>query len=288
MILITCATGHLGKKTIDFLSKKLPIQSISALVRDPAKGEELKAQGVALRTGDYSDYDSLVQAFKGIDTLLLISSGTLENRVQQHINAIDAAKENKVKHIVYTSVVGANDKTKFTAALDHYHTEEYLKASKISYTIMRHTLYAEVVPMLFGDALTSGEWYYAAGEAKANFASRENMAEALANVLAQPLEHKNKIYEITSSKSYTFHDLAGVLRTNSGNPVHYISIPLEALKEGMKKAGVPEVYIPMMASMADAIGDSEFNIVDPALENLLQRKPDDVKDSLTKILLQPA
>jgi NAD(P)H dehydrogenase (quinone) len=235
MILITGATGHLGKKTIDFLLKNVSVKSVSALVRNLAKGEELKAQGIELRTGDYSDYNSLVQAFKGVDTLLLVSSGTLENRIEQHIHAIDAAKENQVKHIVYTSAIGANDKMKFIPGVDHYHTEEYLKASGIPYTILRNTFYAEVLPMLLGDALTSGDWYYAAGEGKANFASRTDMAEALANVLAHPSGHKNKTYEITSGKSYSFHELADVLRTISGKLVRYLPTPLEALKEGMKK-----------------------------------------------------
>lgn len=283
MILITCATGHLGKKTIDFLLKKNSTKSISALVRDSAKGESLKAQGIALRSGDYSDYHSLVQAFKGIDTLLLISSGTLENRINQHINAIDAAKENHVKHIVYTSAIRAHDKMKFTPGVDHYHTEEYLKASGIPYTIFRNTFYTEILPMLLGNSLTSGEWHYAAGEAKVNFASRTDMAEALANVLADPSDHRNKTYEITSGKSYSFSDLAGILSTISDKLVRYTPITVEALKEGMRKGGVPEPYIPMMASIAEAITANEVDLVDPALENLLHRKPEDLKDSLPKI-----
>jgi NAD(P)H dehydrogenase (quinone) len=288
MILITCATGHLGKTTIEFLSKRISAKSISVLVRDVAKGEALKAQGIALHSGDYSDYRSLVQAFKGIDTLLLISSGTLENRIKQHINAIDAAKENDVKHIVYTSVIRAHDKMKFIPGVDHYHTEEYLKASGIPYTIFRNTFYAEILPMLLGDALTSGEWHYAADEAKVNVASRTDMAEALANVLADPSEHKNKIYEITSGKSYAFAELAVILSTIANKLVRYTPITVEALKEGMRKGGVPEPHIPMMASIAEAIRENEVDLIDPALENLLQRKPEDLKDSLPKIFLQHA
>lgn len=286
MILITGATGHLGKKTIEFLLKKVSRSSIAALVRDLAKGEELNAQGIALREGDYSDYEALVRSFKGIDTLLFVSSGTLENRVAQHKNVIDAAKANQVKHIVYTSAIKANDKMKFTAGIDHYHTEEYVKASGIPYTILRNTFYAEVVPMLLGDALTTGDLQYPAGDAKVNFASRADMAEALANVLAHPAAHRNATYEITSGRSYSFHELAGILSTISDKPVHYAPISVDALKEGLKQAGVPDLYIPMTASIAEAIAASEIDLVDPALENLLGRKPEDLKDALPKVLLQ--
>lgn len=284
MILVTCATGHLGKATIDFLVKKVPAGSVAAMVRDLAKAEPLKAQGVTLKTGDYSDPASLASAFKGVETLLLISSGTMDNRVQQHINAINAAKENGVKHIVYTSVLQSNDKTKFTVGTDHYHTEEYLKQSGVPYTLFRNTFYAEVLPVLLGDALTSGNWYYAAGQAKANFASRTDMAEALANVLADPGKHQHKTYEITAGKTYSFSEIAGVLSGIAGKPVTYIPITLEDLKDGMRKASVPEPYIPLMASVADAIASDEFDVVDPALEQLLGRKPADVKEALGKIL----
>lgn len=284
MILVTCATGHLGKATIDFLVKKVPAGSVAAMVRDLAKAEPLKAQGVTLKTGDYSDPASLTSAFKGVETLLLISSGTMDNRVQQHINAINAAKENGVKHIVYTSVLQSNDKTKFTVGTDHYHTEEYLKQSGVPYTLFRNTFYAEVLPVLLGDALTSGNWYYAAGQAKANFASRTDMAEALANVLADPGKHQHKTYEITAGKTYSFSEIARVLSGIAGKPVTYIPITLEDLKDGMRKASVPEPYIPLMASVADAIASDEFDVVDPALEQLLGRKPADVKEALRKIL----
>lgn len=288
MILVTCATGQLGKATIDFLVRKVPAGSVAALVRDLSKAEALKSLGVTLRTGDYSDPASLAIAFKGVDTLLLISSGTLENRVQQHINAIDAAKANGVQHIIYTSALRSNPHTKFTAGLDHYHTEVYLKKSGIAYTLFRNTFYTEMLPMFMGDALASGSWYYAAGQAKANFASRTDMAEALANVLAEPGKHVNKTYEITGGKAYSFSEIAAVAGEFAGKPVNYIPISLDDLQEGMKKAGVPAAYIPLMVSVADSMGAGEMDVTDPALEQLLGRRPEEIRETFGKVLAQKA
>jgi len=288
MILVTCATGHLGKATIDFLFKKVPAGSVAALVRDLSKAEDLKSLGVTLKTGDYNDPASLAGAFKGVETLLLISSGSMENRVQQHINAIDAAKANGVKHVIYTGVLRSNPDTKFTAGLDHYHTEEHLKKSGVSYTFFRNTYYTDVLPMILGDALASGNWYYAAGQAKANFASRTDMAEALANVLAEPGKHVNKTYEITGSKAYSFSEIAEVVSGFAGKPVNYIPITLEDLQEGMRKAGVPEIYIPLMAGLADSIAAGEFDVAFPALEQLLGRKPEEIGVTLGKVFAQKA
>jgi NAD(P)H dehydrogenase (quinone) len=281
MILVTGANGHLGKLTIDFLLKKISASSVAALVRDTTKAADLT---VSSRIGDYSDYASLVQAFKGVDTLVLVSSGSLENRVQQHNNAINAAKENGVKHIIYTSMMNTSEQSKFTAGIDHFHTEASLKKSGISYTILRNTFYAEVITMLAGDALTSGNWYFAGGTAKANFASRKDMAEALANVAVDPSAHKDKIYEIASGKTYSLAEVAGIVSKITGKPVTYTAISLEDQAAGMRQAGVPEVVIGLIGSIAETISNGEIDFVYPALEGLLKRKPLGLEEALTEIL----
>jgi NAD(P)H dehydrogenase (quinone) len=284
MILITAATGHLGNATIEFLLKKIPAGQIEGLIRNEAKAAGLSAKGITLRKGDYFDVQSLEKAFKDIDTLVFISSGDLQNRVQQHQNVVNAAKVAGVKHIIYTSVVKATPTLKFTVGIDHYHTEEMLKQSGIPYTILRHTFYTEVLPLFFGGALQTGQWFYAAGDAKANFASRTDMAEAIANVAANPAPHANKVYEITSGRSYSFHEVAGIVSQATGKQISYIPIPLEALKEGMKQAGVPEDHIPMYASIAESISAGELDVTEDSLEKLLQRKPVDLKDYLPALL----
>src|SRR5688500_17019474 len=130
MILVTAATGHLGTATIDYLlQKKVPASQIAGLVRDEKKAAGLAAKGISLRIGDYHDAASLQAAFKGIDTLVFISSGSLQDRVAQHKNVVDAAKASGVQHIIYTSVLKASEKLKFVPGIDHYHTENFLKES---------------------------------------------------------------------------------------------------------------------------------------------------------------
>jgi NAD(P)H dehydrogenase (quinone) len=285
MILVTAATGHLGTATINYLLKKnVPASQIASLVRDEKKATGLSVKGIALRKGDYFDAASLQKAFEGIDTLVFISSGSIEDRVNQHRNVVNAAKASGVKHILYTSVLKASETLKFIPAIDHYHTETFLKESGIPYTIFRNTFYIETLPMFLGGALQSGQWYYAAGNAKANFAARADMAEALANVAAAPAPHANKIYEITGSQSYSFHEIAGVISKAIGKTVSYIPVPLEALKEGMKQAGVPEAHISMYASIAEGISVGDLDEVDGSLEKLLERKPVGLNEYLPKLL----
>jgi len=168
MILITGANGHLGSTTIDFLLKKVPANNIRALVRSEEKGAGLKAKGVDIAIGDYFNHESLLAAMKGIDTLLLVSSSSITGRHEQHANVIRAAKEAGVKHIVYSSVLKSSTDSKFTAGIDHAKTEEDIKASGITYSIMGNTLYCDFLPMLLGNFKETGTVYYSAGKAKVN------------------------------------------------------------------------------------------------------------------------
>jgi len=103
MILVTGATGQLGKIVIEKLSQKIPTNQITALVRDATKAEHLIAKGVNVRVGDYQNGESLFAAFQGVEKLLLISSNDFNDRLGQHKNAIDAAVKAGVKHVFYTA-----------------------------------------------------------------------------------------------------------------------------------------------------------------------------------------
>ena len=186
-ILITGASGNFGKTTIDFLLKKgIPANTISALVRDEAKGADLKAKGISIKIGDYDNYESLVAAFKGIDKLVLVSGTDIVNRGKQQKNVVKAAKEAGVKHILYTSFERKNETETSPIAFlakSHIDTDNTIKASGMTYTIFRNNLYLDVLPMFLGEQVLETGVFFPAGETKSAFALRSDLAEATANVL---------------------------------------------------------------------------------------------------------
>lgn len=267
MILITGANGHLGHLTIDALLKINPSAKIAGLVRTAEKGEGLP---VEIRLGDYNDIPSLKTALKGIDVLLLISTATFGNRVEQHANVINAAKEAGVKHIVYTSHVKA-DTSAGPLAPDHADTEKLVIASGIPYTILRNTFYMEYIPWFLGNAIETGTWTYPSGGAKVNFALRTEMAEALANVLNAPEKHINKIYEITSAPSCTLAEIAALLN------IKYNDVTVDEFKEILTKAGVPAEQVMVGAGIGVTFATGALSYEGNDLEKLLGRKPVNIK-----------
>jgi NAD(P)H dehydrogenase (quinone) len=276
MILITGANGHLGSAAINFLQKQNPDARIAGLVREEAKGAALKEKGVELRIGDYYDAASLQQAMQGIETLLLVSSASMEDRAGQHTNAINAAKEAGVQHIVYTSMAQA-DKLLSPLSADHAATEKILKASGVKYTILRNTFYTEFLPLFLGNALESGAWYFPSNGKKANFALRTEMAEAAAHVLAQPAQHENKTYELTSDSALTLSEIAAALSEATGKKITYTDVPVDAFKAQLEQAGLPEEAIVMSVIVAETFVNGALDYTGNDLETLLGRTPVDTR-----------
>lgn len=288
MILITGATGHLGRAAINFLLTNTPAVQIAGLVRNREKGEAWKTNGVDVRVGDYTNYDSLVEAFRGVDTLGFVSSSEFKDRVKQHTNVIEAAKEAGVRHIVYTSFLHPQPGGKFLPGADHIATEEHLKNSGLTYTVLRNTFYMDIFPWLVdvNRVLESGQLAYPAGGGKLTLASRTDMAEALAAVLTGS-GHEDTIYEISSAKAYSFDDIARLLSDLSGKPVQHVDIPLDAYRQGMTQLNLPPEAAGFAVMMAETIRNGEADYPDNALAQLIGHKPLSLEEYVRQTYFSP-
>jgi len=286
MILITGADGHLGTAVIENLLKQTEAPKIVAMVRNEAKGNALKEKGVTIRIGDYGDTDSLLKAFEGIEKLLLISSNG-NDALGDHRNVIDAAKKVGIKYIAYTS--GALNATVEISHLGHLYdsyitTENLIKESGIDYTIFQNCLYSETIPFFVGEQVLETGINFPAQEGKASFATRKDMGEAIANVLASN-DHKNTTYILAQNETYSFGDIAQILSKLSGRDVSYYSPdPLE-YQEQLKSYGVSEEDIYFAALFADIIRNNEYDVKSKDLEKLLGRNPQDIKSYLAETFI---
>ena len=278
MIAITGASGHLGKATLEFLLSKTSPESLVAIVRDPQKIAEFAEKGVAVRQGDYENQASFVTGLAGVDILLLVSSAVLgDERIRQHTNVINAAKEAGVKHIFYTSAPNPSATALFVPAIDHFHTENLIKASGLTYTFFRNNLYMDLLPMVIGDAAQTGKLYYPAGDGKTSFALRTDIAEALANALTSEGQD-NKVYEIGAPTAWSFTDITASLSHN-GTTVEYVDIPGSAYEAELAKH-LPPAVVTIFAGMAAGIKQGDFDLPSPSLKELLGREPVSLDDFL--------
>ncbi len=236
-IAVTGATGQLGNLVVEKLKSKVTSDNIVALVRTPLKATGF---GVEVREFDYTKTSEQVEALKGIDVLLLISSNEMGQRAVQHSNVIKSAKQADVKWIVYTSLLHANTST-LSLAGEHIATEKALKESGIPYTILRNGWYSENYAGSIPGALVGGAFLGSAGNGKISSASRADFAEAAAVVLTTA-GHQGKTYELAGSLAYTLTDLAAELSRQTGKSIPYKNLPEAEFAKILKSIGVPEGY----------------------------------------------
>lgn len=283
MILVTGASGKLGSLVIEHLVGIGLKNRIVAFTRNRDKAIEYKMQGIETRIGDFDELAGLEKAFDGVEKMLLIS--TLDhNRFAQQSRVIDAAKRAGVKHIAYTGVAMRDVDSSAVKALmkSHFDTEDHLRVSGLNYTFLRNSLYMEMIPLYVGQKVFDKGIYLPAGDGKVRFALRSEMAEAAAKVLAEE-GHENKHYDITGGASYSFQDIADALTELTGKTVGYTDAPAKGFGEKLKAAGVPDMYVAIVAGFAADIKAHQYEAVSSDLENLIGRKPAKLKESLQKI-----
>ncbi|MYM67945.1 NmrA family NAD(P)-binding protein [Pseudoduganella sp. FT55W] len=256
MIVVTAATGQLGRLVIANLLKTTPAAQIVAAVRDPAKAADLAAQGVQVRRADYTDPASLDAAFQGASKVLLISSNDLGKRVAQHRNAIDAAARAKVGLLAYTSVLHA-DRSTLGLAGEHRETEEAVRASGVPFSFLRNGWYVENHTVSLGGAVAHGALVGAAGEGRISAAARAEYAEAAAVVLsaAGPVE---QVYELAGDTGFTLAELAAEVSRQTGKTIPFHNLPQQEYRELLVNVGLP-------AALADLIADSDAQAAKGAL-----------------------
>lgn len=273
-ILVTGATGNIGRRTLHHLLKRRPASDLAGLVRDPARAADLAAMGIDIREGDYFDHDGLVRAFEGIEKLMLVSATAFTDRNTQHENVISAAQHAGVKHIVYMPVIhkaGSGFTLPQITAEDLF-VEEKLKASNQAFTLVRHPPFLENVEFYAGgNALETGV-YAPAGAGRAGYACRDDLAEAHAVVLSQA-GHENKAYSLYGGPPVSFKDVAQILSEISGRPVPLNVVPDQDYIAVLMAAGLPEPAAGFMLAWVHGINAGEWDGQTGDLEKLLGRKP---------------
>lgn len=249
MLVITGATGQLGRLVIEQLLEVVPAADIVAAVRNPAKAADLQALGVQVRHADYSHPATLNSAFAGAEKILFISSSEIGQRQVQHQAVIDAAKRAGVKLLAYTSVLHA-DKSLLGLAEEHRQTEAALAQSGLPFVILRNGWYSENYTAGIPAALAHGAVLGSAAEGRISSAARADYAAAAVAVLTADDTQEGRIYELAGDESYTLSEFAAELSLQAGKTLPYTDLPPADYRAALLQAGLPEF-------VADLLADSD-------------------------------
>ena len=276
-IVVTGATGHLGRLVVEsLLNRGVPADQIIATGRRTEALAELAQRGVVVRRADFDDEASLREAFAGAEKLLLVSGSEPGRRIEQHGNAIEAAKAAGVQFIAYTSIVRADTSTLLLAE-EHRATEQLLAEAGIPHVLLRNSWYIEnytgQLPVYLQHGIAG-----AAGTGRVSAATRADYAEAAAAVLVGD-GHAGAVYELGGTP-FTMADLAEVVSAATGQPVSYTDLPVEQYQAILVGAGLPEQAATVYADGDRGVADGELLVDGRDLEKLIGRAPTSLSDAV--------
>jgi NAD(P)H dehydrogenase (quinone) len=280
-ILVTGASGNIGRKTLQHLLKRHPPSDLVGLARDPAKAADLVAEGIEVRQGNYLDYETLVRAFEDIEKVMLVSTHAFTDRNLQHYNVITAARQAGVEHIVFNPIIRAQD-SPFTlpgVTADDIFVEQTLQASGLTHTILRHPPFLESLPFYIGEKAHETGVRVPVGHGKVAPASRDDLAEAGAVVLTDP-GHENKTYSLHGDPAVSFADIAQILSDIRGVPVPHIAGSDEEYLNHLVSAGLPEPAAQFALAWVHGINAGEWADSTGDLEKLIGHRPTTTADFL--------
>ncbi|KAL4926690.1 uncharacterized protein BDV17DRAFT_268917 [Aspergillus undulatus] len=298
------AGGGLGGSIIKHLLHLVPASQLTLIARKPESLSYAAEAGATIRHADYDQPETLDNAFKGVEVLMLISyaSFEIEHRVQAHKKAINAAVSSGVQHIFYSSLAFAGDYTNNSVAHvmgAHLATEEFLASlpGPTRYTSIREGLYSESFPIYTGwfdlkkpsDEITIPHDGSGPGVA---WVKRDELGEASAKLVAryasatgtvQDFPYINKIVLLTGKKIFSLNETADVLGRAVGKDVkirqisvdEYVKLPHEG-RHTYHGVDLSREW----TTAWEAIRRGETAVVTPTLGEILGREPEDYETTI--------
>jgi NAD(P)H dehydrogenase (quinone) len=297
-LLVSGASGALAQLVIRNLLDVHGVapERIIAVTRSPRKLAPLAERGIAVRKGDFDAPEALVEAFTGADRALIISvdADPLESylsdtdpvgnpqrrRVLRQVGAVNSAERAGVEHLLYTSAPNPDPPTVCFWKRDHWHTEQAIRASPMSWSILRMWEYPDFhLTYSWAQALGSGEFFAASGNGRCAFIAREDCARAAAAALASS-NRENRVYDITGRDALAIDEVMAMLSRINRRLIRVLHLTPEQLLEHLKRKG--EELAPVLTAFQHGMAQGKYDRVSSDFAELTGRKPASLEDFLRK------
>lgn len=270
---ITGSTGHLGGRVARLLAAAGSEQRL--VVRTPAKAPVLPRTTVA--QASYVDRDAVRRALEGLDTVLMVSAGEAERRVDEHRAFVDAAAAAGVRHLVYISFYGASADATFTLARDHHLTEQHIEQSGMAWTFLRDNLYADFFAVMAGD---DGVIRGPADGGRVAAVAQDDVASAVTAVLLACAAHEGRTYSLTGPEALTLAEAAATMTRVLGRRYEFVDETVEEAYASRAAYGAPGWQLDAWVSTYTAIASGELAGVTQDVERLTGHPPRSLADVL--------
>lgn len=296
--IITGVDGKLGGRVAELMLSETEASNLiftcpNLTWLNQEKKEKWLKLGVSIKQANYDNVEEMKEAFKGGERIFIVSAVTIgEIRVQQHRNVVDAAIASGVKHITYTSFLGASDPryAHVYVTPDHTATEAYIrecaKETGIKYNFMQDNLYLEnyLTTSVMLALMSDNKWYTTAGEGKATYVCKDDVAR-MATALLLGKGKDNVTYKVCGSESLSQRDLAAMISDLSGRQIEYCPVSHEEFYKYLDSMHIPRTAtedfslspVPWcgndMVTNEGSIAEGLMDVVSHDIEEVTGQKP---------------
>ncbi|MDJ0802058.1 MAG: SDR family oxidoreductase [Desulfobacterales bacterium] len=264
-ILVGGATGNIGRELVPRL------QSAGFSVR-AGSTHGVAVQGAEGRVLDLLDPACLPAAFEGVDAAMIITPAH-PFMVDMTANAVAAAREAGVGHLVRISGAGADPTSAITIARVQGQCDQHIIDSGLNYTLLRPKNFMQNFATFLGDMVRAGTVYSSQGDGRIPFIDVRDIAAVAAAVLTDPQAHVGQAYTLSGSQALTNAEALALISKKTGKPIELIPIPEEAAVEGMREAGMPEALIAFMSSLNQIIAAGRVAETSADVARIIGREP---------------
>jgi NAD(P)H dehydrogenase (quinone) len=248
---------------------------------------ELADQGVSVREADFRRPDLMRRAFEGVTKALLIPTyDTNDLRLRQNLNALEAARDSGVGHVVYASFLRAESPLVDHSRLVHFPTEQAIRASGLAFTLLRHALYADILVGDLADTLRTGQLHRPGGDTRCAYIAREDLGASAAQILLRDLP-SGRTYTETMEQSYNGAEVAALMTEVFATPVRFQEVPAPQWPAYMTTHwGVPPEIAKGTIGTMQAVEAGVFDLVTPDYREITGRPARTMREFLEGVRLK--
>lgn len=283
---ITGASGKLGRMAVDYALTLTGPENLVVTTRTPDALRDLAGRGVSVRHADFDQPSTLASAFEGVDRLLIVSaSNATGKRHDEHAAAIDAAVAAGIRRIFFTSMPNVEDLTHPSGLIaeEYRDAEEMVKASGLTYTILRIAPYAELHPVERTIEFARGGRTLSmnTGEGKIAFVSRRDVAASAAAALVND-SFPNATIDITGPRLHTFGEVAAMISRVVGTTIEYRVVSDEEFHECLLADDVPPLLADVISGTGRAFREGYFEVLTDHAAQLMGRGSTPLEDVMSE------
>jgi uncharacterized protein YbjT (DUF2867 family) len=273
MILITGATGTIGRELVDLVSASG--MRVRAMTRQPQQAAARvhardRASAIEWVHGDLSAPETLPRALAGVERALLLSPAD-PRQAELEEGFIAAAAAARVGHVVKISALGAAPDAGFPGGRLHARVERALERSGLAFTHLRPHGFMQNLLRSAAAIREQGKLFAPMGDARVSLIDARDVAAVAAVVLREGSRHAGKRYELTGPEALSFADVAAHLGTAAGRPVTYVDVPPEDARKAMLQRGTPEWLVDNVLALHACFRTGRWSAVEPTVRELTGR-----------------